>query len=160
MIPTTNLPSARPSITGSVVFIEMTQEVTASLTSEEVDDFIETAEETFGLYPGNVEAEVSYEISGTIAIETDGSDIDEVELLSALESSISSSLNVHPSDVEITIDPESGEVTYTISSATSEEAAVLLGTLQGEPANEAIASAVADILPEITQVIFLDHCFP
>ena len=135
----------------------MTQEVSASLTSEEINEFIAVAEDTFGIQPGNARAEFAYEISGTIAIETDGSEIDETELLSALQLSVASTLNVHPSDVEIAVDSESGEVTYTISSATLEEAAVLLEALQDESSNEAIASTLTDVIPEITHVTFYSY---
>ena len=151
-MPSSDAPSAPPSITGSVVFVELTQEVTSSLTSEELQEFVALAEEAFGVNPGNVEAEVTYDISGTIAIETDGSEIGEEDLVSALQDSIASSLNVHPSDIEITLDPESGIASYTVSSGTAEEASLLLEALQGELVNEEIASILTEFIPESTQV--------
>jgi len=48
-IPTTSLPTMLPSITGSVVFVEMTQVVTESLTEDDVNDIIRAAEDAFGV---------------------------------------------------------------------------------------------------------------
>ena len=135
----------------------MAQQVTSSLTSQELQGFVSIAEETFGVHPGNVETEVSYDISGTVVIDTDDSEIDEEELVSALQSSIADALNLHTSDVLISIDPESGVATYVISSATAEDAAELLEALQEPSANEAINDALTQNIPEISNVTF---CIP
>ena len=55
LVPSSTIPTARPSITGQVVFVEMSQLVTKSLTEEEIADIVASAEETFGVYPGNVD---------------------------------------------------------------------------------------------------------
>ena len=77
-VPTSSVPTALPTITGSVVFVELSKEVTQSLTQEEVEAIIQTAEESFGLFPDNVEASVTYSITGTVDIDIDG-EIEEEE---------------------------------------------------------------------------------
>ena len=157
--PTSTVPSAAPSITGAVTFVEMSKPVTSSLTEEEIQDLVTLAENTFGVLPGNVEAKVSYDISGTVAIATDGSDVSEDDLISALESSIAEALNIHESDIQILIDPETGVAQYTISSATAEEALVLQNALQSSETNDAISSGVSNQIPSITEVNHLIFYF-
>ena len=72
MAPTSNVPTAPPTITGPVVFVYMAKTVTSTLTEDEIADLIASAEESFGVYPGKVEAEVTYEITGQVALTTDG----------------------------------------------------------------------------------------
>ena len=150
--PTSTLPSAIPTITGAVVFVDMNKLVNTSLTSDEINEIVTEAENTFGVYPGDVEAEVAYNITGSISIETDGSDISEEELLSVLQDSIADTLNVHPSDVSVSIDSETGIATYMISSASAEEASNLQERLQDKTIDDAIGSIISDETPEITNV--------
>ena len=140
-----------PSITGQVVFVDLTKVVTASLTDSEIAEIVSTAEDTFGVYPGNVAAEVTYDITGTIAITAD-SDVSDEEIISALQTSIADALNVHSSDVEITIDSDTGVATYTINSATAEDAAALQDALQFTSTNDAIATAVSSAIPAVSDV--------
>ena len=156
-LPTSTVPTAAPSITGAVVFVEMTNPVTESLSDAEIQDIVTLAENTFGVFPGNVEAEISYEISGTISVSTDGSEVSDENLASAIQSSIADALNVHESDVSVSIDPDTGVATYTISSATAEDAQALQDALQSSETNDAISSGVSVEIPSITDVtpIFL-----
>ena len=150
-LPTSNLPTASSTITGSVVFVEMNTIVTASLSDEEIADIISTAEEAFGVFPGSVEAEVSYDITGTIPLSTDGEYVEE-ELISALQSSLADTLNIHPSDVVVEIDPDTGVATYTISSSSADDANVLQEVLQLPSTSDEISSQVSNVLPEVLNV--------
>ena len=151
-IPSSTVPSAVPSITGSVVFIEMNTMVTSPLTEEELASVVTNAESSFDVHPGSVEADVSYDISGTVAMKTDGSDFSDEELTSALQNSIADALNVHPSDVDIVVNPKSGVVAYTISSANIEDAITLQDALQSGTASAVITEAVSNSIPSISNV--------
>ena len=151
--PSSTIPSALPTITGSVVFIELKKEVTSSLTASEIDAIVKTTEEAFDIFPGNVEASVTYEITGTVAIAVDG-DYNAEELVEALKASIASSLNIHASDVSVSIDPDSGIVSYEISSATAEQASQLQNLLQTQGVNNAISANVANAVAGVTGVAF------
>ena len=150
-VPTSTVPTAAPSITGAVVFVETNKPVTESLSDSDVQEIITLAENTFGVYPGNVEADVSYDITGTIVVSSDD-DVSDEELASALQSSIANALSVHESDVEVVIDPETGVATYTISSASAEDATALQDALQETSTNDAITSGVSTTLPSVTDV--------
>ena len=154
-IPTSAVPTPTPSISGSVVFVEMNTAVTESLSNEVVADIIKSAEETFGVFPGSVEAEITYDITGSVVMTIDG-DYSEEELTSALQNSIADALNIHPSDVDVIIDSETGAVIYTINSATAEDAENLQDDLQLASVNEDISSNIFSILPEISNVTFFN----
>ena len=157
-MPSSTLPTSAPSITGAVVFVEMQKPVTSTLTDDEIADIVTLAENEFGVFPGNVEADVQYEITGTVDMAFDGAYTDE-ELVEALQTSIATALNVHESDVEVVIDPETGVATYTISSATVEDALDLQELLQDVSTNEAIASAITESVPAVTNVTTINLLF-
>ena len=131
----------------------MNKEVVTSLTDEELADMISLAENAFGVFPGSVEAEVTYDITGSVTLTTND-DYSEEEMISALQESIADVLNVHASDVIVEIDPETGIATYTISSATAEEALVLQSVLQEESTNDAISMGVSETIPAVQDVTF------
>ena len=146
------MPSAVPTITGAVVFVDMNKLVTSSLTDDEIIEIVNEAEDTFGVYPGDIEVEVTYDITGSISIETDGSEVSEGELVSALQDSIANTLNVHPSDVSVSIDSETGIATYTISSASAKAALNLQEAVHDSSISDAIGSKISDEIPAITDV--------
>lgn len=152
-LPTSTLPTAVPSIGGSVVFIEMNTIVTASLTDEEVAQIINNAEERFDVYPGSVQAEVSYDITGIIPISVDG-EYSEEELVTALQNSIADTLNIHSSDVVIDLDSNMGTATYTIRSPSVDDAIILQELLQLPSTKENISLQAAIELPDISLVTY------
>jgi hypothetical protein len=149
--PSTEIPSALPTITGSVVFVELTTQVYSSMPPEEVQDIISIAEQEFGLMPGNVEAEVTYEIYGTLDVTIEG-DYDEEELIETLKTALAESLNIHESDVEITIDPETGVISYTISSSTAEDGLELQDSLALVDTTADISERVTAAMPNISSI--------
>jgi hypothetical protein len=68
-----------------------------------------------------------------------------------LQESIAVSVNVHLSDVEITIDD--GVATYSISSLTADDAFALQEALQERSTNAEIVAAISNTIPTITNVL-------
>lgn len=127
----------------------MTNTVTSTMTESEINEIIDAATNA---YQGDVQVDVSYDIVGAIAISTDGSETDDEQLIEALQKSIAEALNVHPSDVEINIDPESGAATYTISSETAEDADSLQETLLSGALNQIVLEDIAEDISSVTDV--------
>ena len=125
--------------------------MTASLTDEEVAAIVESAENTFGLFPDNVEAVVTYSVTGTVAVAVEG-DYDEQELVEALQESLATSLGVHESDVTVTVDPETGVISYVVTSPTAEAAVALQDVLQTSEVNDAVLSGLSSVLPNVSEV--------
>ena len=145
------MPSAVPTITGAIVLMDMTKLVSSSLTDDEIDEIMIAVQNDFGVYPGDVEAEVTYDITGSISIEIDG-DVSEEELVSVLQDSVATTLNAHPSDVNVSVDSATGLATYIISSASAEEASNLQEVLQDNMISDAITSIISEEIPAITNV--------
>ena len=143
--PVSSIPSALPTITGAVVFLELTQTVSTSLTDDEIAALVQSAEESFGLFPENVTPEVAYTISGSLVVDFE-EDYDEEELVESLQNSLATSLGVHVSDVQVTVNPETGEITYEIVSETAELAADLQSQLLDSDFDDVVAAAVAEQL--------------
>ena len=156
MSPTTSIPSALPTITGSVVFVELTKQVTESLSSEDLSALVASAEEAFGLNPGNVEAVVTYDVHGVLDVELTG-DYEESQLVASLQQALAESLNVHVSDVSVVLDPETGVISYTISSESAEDGAELQAQLQSSSVSSSLESFVMDEVAAVTGVRVL--CF-
>jgi hypothetical protein len=76
----------------------------------------------------------------------------EEELVSALENSIATILELHPSDISVLVDSETGFAMYTISSANAEDASELQESLQDNIIVDAFGSMLSNQLPVITNV--------
>ena len=148
-MPTSNIPTAAPSITGSVVFVDMEKYVTESLTNNEVDDIVKQAEDTFGVQPGNVIPVVKYDISGSVIVDVSASP-DQVE--SVVQNAVAEALNIHPGDIEVTYDPETGVASYVVTSGTAEDASSLQDIILETVTQEDIVEAVEAVFPESSNV--------
>jgi hypothetical protein len=150
-LPTSTVPTVKPSITGAVAIVEMSLLVTESVSDDELTNIVALAEASFGVQPGNVVPSIEYDITGVIKLDVDEeSSVEEVE--SSLRDAIALSLNVHPSDIEVSYDPQDGSASYTISSATAEEAASLQESLNDLATREDISAAIATALPLVSDI--------
>ena len=59
-------------------------------------------------------------------------DLTEDEVVASIEETLSEELDVHPSDIEVSYDPATGVVTYTITSDDAESLADVIDTMQEE----------------------------
>ena len=83
---------------------------------------------------------MTYSASGSMTV-TAG-DLTDEEVVNAIEAALIDEFNVHPSDVEVSYDSESGVVTYTITSDDAESLADVVSTMQ-EPEFEVTAEGVS-----------------
>ena len=77
-----------------------------------------------------------YETTGSITV--DGSGLTDEAVIGALESALENQLDVHPSDINISYDSESGVVTYTISSDDAESLNDVIADMQEDAFEENI----------------------
>ena len=111
---TTMIPTQQPSITGIVVVIEISK-AGESLNTTELDDLTEEIAVEYGVDATSVDIEESYTFSGSLDIDELPSDLSEEELEELLEQSIADSVGLHVMNVDVNVDSETGEVTYTIT---------------------------------------------
>ena len=111
---TTMIPTQQPSITGIVVVIEISK-AGESMNTTELNDLTEEIAGQYGVDPASVDIEESYTFSGSLDIDELPEDLSEEELEELLEQSIADSIGLHVMNVDVTVDSESGEITYTIT---------------------------------------------
>ena len=115
------VPSAVPSITGSVSSLSMSGTVSSELETSDLKDITIELADIYGVDVSDIETTVDYIASGTLDV-TIPDGLSEDEAMEVLQESISNVLGVHPKDVVVTID-ENGAVDYSVSGANYDEVA-------------------------------------
>ena len=115
------VPSAVPSITGSVSSLSMSGTVSSELETSDLKDITIELADIYGVDVSDIETTVDYIASGTLDV-TIPDGLSEDEAVEVLRESISNVLGVHPKDIVVTID-ENGAVDYSVSGANYDEVA-------------------------------------
>lgn len=161
ILPSTLQPSAKPSIDGLVITIdvknfffsklflmifEVTNTITSELSTDELTDMIATVIQQFDVSDSDISTDVQYIASGSLEISVDA-ETSENEVADAVASSIANVLDVHPRDVRIiSVDLESGEVFYEIALPTYDEAVDIGSNIDAMQADE-IEAEIQHLIP-------------
>ena len=145
---TTMVPSSRPSITGIVVTLTLTtDEVIDSIS---IDALEEQIAHDYGVNVDDVIVDTIYTVTGTLQVEDIPDDLPESELEEALQQSVADALGVHSRDVDIVVDPETGDITYTISSDDDIDVANIQDALESPSFADEVTEEILNILPTVT----------
>lgn len=147
-IPSTSIPSATPSVTGWVASISATRTATNPISSNTIDGYIAGVAQFYGVNETDVEVATRYDITGSISVNIPEG-VSENDLKGAITSSIAESLEVHPSDVEVIIDMESGAVEFTITSDDFDGAANIQFDLGNDRTQTIIVNQIENALPTV-----------
>ena len=109
------MPSRIPSITGLVITIDATRVVVEDLSPNEVEELTNLAVDAFNVALEDVTTDVTYTTSGSMTLLIPD-DISEDEIVNAIESSLAEALGVHPHQIAVDVNMETGEVEYTVTS--------------------------------------------
>ena len=156
LMPTTTFPTAFPTITGDVTFIELTKTIEQSLTTEEVENLIKQAENSYEVNPGDVSADINYVTRGTmkIGMNSDENDGTLEDLEQSIIEALSQELGVHEKDINVHIDHETNTVYFELISDSAENSKELKNLLL----QPAITTSLKELIPEVTDVeIVLDY---
>ena len=140
-LPTTNLPSVAPSITGAVSLVELSRPVTESIDVDEVNDIQTEVADTYGVGIEEVNVDIVYQTTGTLDLSI-GDDVDEEQLASDLEDELAALLGLHEGEIEVTI--ENGVATYVINSDSVETAEEIQSVLDNSETQSTLDEAVGD----------------
>jgi hypothetical protein len=91
---------------------------------------------------------VNYEATGSMTINIPES-INEEQLVDAISDSIADSLGIHPQDVEVSIDMETGEVEFIVTAEDYSDAASVQFDLENTLTQEAILNAIESSIPDV-----------
>jgi len=144
--PTTMLPSTVPSLTGWVATVRASTTVTTPIDSTEIEHYASNVAQYYGVDISDVTVSTAYETTGSLTLMIPD-DVNENELVDAITDSISESLDLHPQDVNVIVNMETGEVTFTIDS----DDFIGANEAQFELARDqhAIIAAIQNVIPDV-----------
>lgn len=143
---TTKVPSPAPSVTGIVVTLTLSS-TTNILNATEVDNLESELANQYGVDIDEVTVEVTYTVSGSIDVDNVPDDVTNEQLEDILEQNIADALGVHSKDVDVTVDPTSGEVTYTVTTTDDVAATNVQETLETPAFLNDLNNEIMDDLP-------------
>lgn len=155
--PITTVPSALPTITGAISAVTLTTIATDDLSSSDISEITSQLAEIYGVDPAEIETAVGYVTSGVLDVNIPFG-ISNNEAVNSLQESISEVLNVHVSDVIVSIDDD-GVVSYSISSDSFDAASSLQDSISEDEFLEEVTSELqnADISMEIESISIGDE---
>ena len=112
----TTVPTARPSMAGIIVTLELRQKG-GDMGTSELLDLEEKIAANYAISMDEVQVNFDYEITGSMKIDIpeEGLDKEEISLLEeTLQSQLGEELNIHPKRIDVSVDPESGGIIYII----------------------------------------------
>lgn len=147
ILPTSSVPSALPSISGWITTITATTTLTQPLERPEINEYIASVAEFYGVEVEAVDAQTSYTSSVIMSISS--TDAEEQELIESITNTIVESIGVHPSGVDVVIDMTTGEVEISITSEDYTEAASNQFLLENEQRIDSIIESIERGIPDI-----------
>ena len=103
-------------MTGIIVTLELTQKG-GSLTTTELQELEEEIASNYGVSIDEVQLDVEYEITGSMKINIPEEGLSEEEIIEieeTLQTQLGEELGVHPERIDVSVNPETGEVIYAI----------------------------------------------
>lgn len=146
--PVTSMPSATPSISGWVVTISAKASVSTPIRSDDIEAYASNLAELYGVDESDIKVAMLYETTGSIELIIPEA-ISEIDLTDAITTSIAESLGVHAADVDVIVDMETGDVEFTITSDSFNQAASVQFDLSNDRTQEAIFSAIESFVPTL-----------
>ena len=145
--PSTTIPSAPPSVTGLVATVTASTSITEALDDTEVSAYTDSVAEYYGVDADDVSTTVIYSATGSMVVNVPEG-VTEEELSNAVQDSIASSLGVHPQNVQVDVDLETGEVTFTVISDDFDTIQEAQFNLVNEVTQQDIVSGIVEDIPE------------
>ena len=127
-VPFTTIPSAHPTITGSVTSLTLSGITSDSMSVHEIDEITSDIAGVYGVTEADVVLTVDYISSGALNA-TIPSAMSHSEAVDSIEKSISDILGIHSSNVNVLIDDE-GKITYSVAVDSYITAASMVNTTQ------------------------------
>ena len=137
----------------------MEKAVTEDLTDDEIQDLVDDIKDAYGVDDDAISnVEVTYDVDGEMDVTVpDG--VTDSELEEFLETELADILGIPKSDVDVTIDPETGDVTYTIKNDSVDAASDIQDQLNDPATIEELNRRLDEAYPgaEITNNVVDDE---
>ena len=145
--PSTTIPSAPPSVTGLVATVTASTSTTEALDDTEVSAYTDSVAEYYGVDADDVSTTLIYSATGSMVVNVPEG-VTEEELSNSVQDSIATSLGVHPQNVQVDVDLETGEVTFTVISDDFDTIQEAQFNLENEVTQQDIVSGIVEDIPE------------
>ena len=127
--PFTSIPSSTPSFVGLIVSVDVSRPATTALDASEIIELQDVIANAYGVRADDLTTTIEYVTIGTMSVTISDSASPE-EALDALTESLASTLGINEDDIQLEIDPVTGEVTYSISTNDHTETTSILDALE------------------------------
>lgn len=114
-----------------------------------LDDYTLNIANIYGINPNDVTPIVKYEATGSMIISIPES-VTEEDIVDTLTSSIADALDIHPSNVAVNIDLDSGEVEFVIATEEFNEALGVQFDLEKVQTQNEIINSIENVIPSAT----------
>jgi len=130
LVPVTQQPSAKPSMTGKIASISMSGLVTEDISAGDVDDIRSDLIGIYDVTDDDIQMEIQYIASGMLNV-TIGDDTSEDDAIAVITASLSELLGVHNRQVSVTVDTD-GSVTYFVTEDSFDEASRIVNATNAD----------------------------
>lgn len=141
------MPTSLPSFTGLVVSMKISTETTSSLADDEVLALEALVAQAYGVDINDITSIVEYIATGTLAVGIPD-DVSSQDVIDELTVALATSLRIPTDSITLSLDPESGEISYSLTSPNFDETAALLDTLESDNIVDSLSEMMnlADVL--------------
>ena len=150
--PITKIPTRAPTFSGWISTIRASTTATSNFDQNAIDNYASDIADYYGVDASDVAVSTNYESSGTLSL-TIPDDVSQSELTDAVTASLADSLGIHPQNVEVTVDMETGEVEFTIISDSFNNAAGVSFDLNNYQYQDDITNLLQDALPGVSVAV-------
>ena len=124
--------------------MEISTPVTSALDDDEVDQLESLVAQAYGVDVSEVTSIAEYVTTGTLVV-TIPDDVSNQDAINELTSALATSLGVTEDSITLSLDPESGEVSYSVTIANYNDTAAIQNALESDD--------IVDSLMETTDVV-------
>ena len=142
--PVVSSPTLSPSFIGLVISVEITQTTTTAIDNVEVAELELLVAQSYGVDIEDISSTTEYVTTGTLAV-TIPDTISEAEALEDLTTALSLTLSIDEENIFLSLDPETGEVEYIITTNNFDQTNTALLELQNDDIIENIDTNIISI---------------
>ena len=129
--PIISAPTSSPSFIGLVISVDITTTATSNIDQAEIERLELLVAESYGVDSEDISSVTEYITTGTLTV-TIPDTISENEALEDLTAALSTTLGVSEDSISLSLDQETGEVSYTITTSDYDQTNTVLSDLQND----------------------------
>ena len=142
--PVASTPTSSPSFIGLVVSVDISTTTTQSIDTVEIRELESLVAQSYGVDMTEVSSLTEYTTSGTLIVAIPDN-VSHIEAIEDLTAALSGSFGVSEDDISLTLDADTGEVSYTVTTNDYDHTNAILFELQNDNIIENLNTNVVTI---------------